>query len=154
VNAAIAVSDASPLISFPQIGRLDLLRAQFSQVMVPSAVELEVLPSVGTLPAWIDKRHAPLPADFLSQLDGGEREAIALAAEVDASYLIIDDLPGRRAALRLGLRVIGSLGLLARAKRRGLIGEVRPLMDAMITHGLYAGEGLYRHVLSLAGEGE
>jgi uncharacterized protein len=154
VNADIAVSDASPLISFQQIGRLDLLRAQFSQVMVPSAVELEVLPTVGRLPTWIDKRHARLPADFLGQLDLGEREAIALALDVGASFLIIDGLPGRRAAQQLGLRVIGSLGLLARAKQRGLIGEVRPLMDAMISHGHYASERLYRHILSIAGEDE
>lgn len=77
-----------------------------------------------------------------------------MAIYLRANFLVIDDLPGRHAAEGLGLRVIGTLGLLVRAKHSGLIGEVRPLMDALIAHGLYTSAGLYHRILSLAGETE
>jgi predicted nucleic acid-binding protein len=121
VNSGIAVSDASPLIALNQIERLDLLQAQFDSVVVPSTVAQEVEPSVGILPRWIDRQQIEVAPDFLTHLDPGEREAIALSMRLTANFLVIDDLPGRHAAERLGIRVIGSLGLLVGAKRRGLI---------------------------------
>jgi len=154
VSTGVAVSDASPIIALNQIHRLDLLRNQFGQVVVPPAIELEVEPSAGVLPAWVHRQYAPVPPDFLRDLDPGEREAIALTIQLGANFLVIDDLPGRHAAMSLGLRVIGSLGLLVRAKQSNLIGEVRPLMDAMISHGLYASEELYRRILRRADETE
>lgn len=77
-----------------------------------------------------------------------------MAMIVSADVLVLDDRRARTVATELGLPVIGSLGLLVRAKQSGLIAEVRPLMDVIISHGLYASEALYRQILSVAGEDE
>lgn len=70
------------------------------------------------------------------------------------TYVVLDDLAGRTMAAELGLVSVGSFGLLVRAKQSGFISEVRPLMEAMISHGNYASDELYRRILSLAGEAE
>jgi len=91
---------------------------------------------------------------FVRNLGSGERAAIALAIQLSADFVVLDDLDARSSATDFGLTVIGSLGLLVRAKRSGLIDEVRPLADAMISHGLYASEALYRRILAIADEDE
>lgn len=73
------------------------------------------------------------------ELDKGEAEAIALALELGADQVLIDERRGRRIAARLNLRYTGILGILVEAKNRGLISEVKPLLDALIDR---AGFGL------------
>jgi predicted nucleic acid-binding protein len=104
------------------------------------------------LPRWIEEQAIFTQPHFSRSLGAGERAAIALTIQLPADFVVLDDWDARSSAIELGLRVIGSLGLLVRAKGRGQIGEVRPLMDAMISHGLYASEKLYRQILSIAGE--
>ncbi len=152
MSSGVAVSDASPLIALHQIDRLDLLQALFDSVVVPPSVEQEVAPSVGDLPAWIRRRQAPQLPGLAGDLHAGEREAIALALDLAADFVVVDDLPGRRAAASLGLPIIGSLGLLVRARERGLIGAVRPVMDQLIANGLFASAPLYREILEAVGE--
>jgi predicted nucleic acid-binding protein len=154
VSSGVAVSNTSPLIALYQIDRLDLLQALFDSVVVPPAVEREVAPSVGLLPAWVRRQQAPLLPEFAGDLHAGELEAIALAIHLAADFVIMDDLPGRRAAERLGLPIIGSLGLLVRAQDRGLIRAVRPIMDQMIANGLFVTVQLYQEILMAAGEVE
>ena len=152
MNRDLAVLDASPLISFQQIGRLDLLRGVFDRAVVPPEVAREAAPSLGALPSWIEVRRAAAVPSFSRMLGAGEQAAIALALELAADFIALDDLSARVTATELDLTVIGSLGLLVRAKERGLIGEVRPLMDAMISHGLYASDERRRLILLVAGE--
>jgi predicted nucleic acid-binding protein len=152
VITAVAVSDASPLITLDQIDRLELLRDLFSDVVVPPAVALEVAPSVQTLPLWVREVQAPSLRDLASHRGAGEREAIALAVHLTADSIVIDDLTGRRIAASLGLTMIGTLGLLVRAKRSGLLRAVRPEMDALIASGLYVSEQVYHNILGAAGE--
>lgn len=152
MNGELAVLDASPLITFQQIDRLELLRGVFDQAIVPPEVAREAAPSLGTLPNWIEIRRAAAVPTFSRMLGPGERAAIALALQVSADFIVLDDLSARVAATERNLTVIGSLGLLVRAKERGLIGEVRPLMQAMISNGLYASDELRRLILSIAGE--
>ena len=64
----------------------------------------------------------------------------------------LDDLQARGIAEALGLMVAGTLGLLLRAKRAGLVPAVRPLMDAAVAEGFHVSPGLYRVTLELAGE--
>lgn len=147
----IAVTDASPLINFHQIDRLDLLRRVFSRVVAPPAVARETAPSLGALPPWIAEGSPPaFPQEALA-LDAGEREAIALAVHLSAA-VILDDLAARKIAARLGLLVVGSVGVLLEARRRGYIEVVRPDLDAMIANGLYITDRLYREALQIAGE--
>jgi predicted nucleic acid-binding protein len=82
----------------------------------------------------------------------GEREAIALALEMGAAELILDDLAARRLAQSLLLVVIGSAGLLLRAKERGLIPRVRPLMQAMQAVDFHISERVFTGILAAADE--
>ncbi len=152
MNGELAVLDASPLIAFQQIDRLDLLHGIFDRAVVPPEVAREAAPSLGALPSWIEVRRAAAVPSFSRMLGPGERAAIALALEMSADFIVLDDLSARVATTERDLTVIGSLGLLVRAKERGLISEVRPLMVAMISHGLYASEELRRLILLVAGE--
>jgi predicted nucleic acid-binding protein len=154
VSADTAVFDASPLIVFQQVGQLDLLRALFDRAVVPTAVAEEVAPSLGVLPSWIEVHPVFTNPAISALLHAGERAAISLAVQLGADFVILDDLAGRKAAERIGLAATGSLGLLVRAKRGGMIREVNPLMDAMIAAGLFVSDGLYHRILSIAGESD
>jgi predicted nucleic acid-binding protein len=154
VRAEIAVFDAGPLIAFHQIDHLDLLRGLFDQVAIPPEVAREVAPSIAMLPHWFKVQTVSTFPWFSRKLGPGERAAIALSVQLSADFVVLDDLDARSSAIGLGLTVIGSFGLLVRAKRRGLIREVRPMMDAMLAHGLFVSEHLCRQILALAGEPE
>ena len=152
MTTGIAVFDASPLIALHQVGQLTLVRELFLHTLVPPIVAHEVAPSLGLLPHWIEVQEGRVTPQLSRQLDAGERAAIALAIHRAADVVVLDDLAGRLAAAELGLAPVGSLGLLVRAKQRGLIPEVRPLMDAMIASRLYVSSALHRRILELAGE--
>ncbi len=85
-------------------------------------------------------------------LGDGEREAIALAIELEATQIILDDLPARRVAEASGLNVIGTLGLLLGAKRQGLIDRVRPELDGLLKTSFFLSPELYTELLRSAGE--
>lgn len=86
-------------------------------------------------------------------LDPGEANAIALAIELGADDLLVDEGLGRREALELGLSVIGVLGILLTAKQRGLTIGVQPVMDALIdVAGFRVSDRLYRRVIDLSNE--
>jgi hypothetical protein len=123
--------------------------------VVPPAVVTETAPSV-SLPEWIEVRSLGQPLSALvlrASLGAGERQAISLALEMEASWLILDDQPARRLAEGLGLSVIGTLGVLMAAKRHGMVTSVRPLIDALAGHGFRMSPDLYEMVLRDAGEG-
>jgi predicted nucleic acid-binding protein len=95
------VSNSSPLIALVRIQRLDLLPAIFESVLVPPAVAREISPSIPVLAPWL-RIQAPSvlpPAPLLRRrLGAGEREALALAIELKADWIILDDLPARRSS--------------------------------------------------------
>ena len=137
----IVVSDTSPISSLFLIGQLELLPAIFSNIIVPQKVMAELLVlerefghdlSSVKIAAWIEVRsiQANLEVERLAQfLDAGESEAIALAKELNADYLLVDDRKGREAASEDGLKTMGVLGVFMLSKRAGFITNVRPLMD-------------------------
>ena len=85
-------------------------------------------------------------------LGAGEREAIALAGQLGARRLILDDLPARRLAARRGLPVTGTVGLLLAAKHAGLVPAVAPLLDALTAAGFHLSGRVRDAVLAAAGE--
>jgi predicted nucleic acid-binding protein len=158
------VSNASPLINLARIDELDLLRELYGELLIPEAVWQEVVVKGAGQPgtteveaaSWIKRMEVTNEAlaHALSQeLDLGEAESIALALEVGAQVLLMDERLGRETARHLGLRCIGLVGVLIQAKRRGLIGRIRPLLDALRTQaGFRLGSDLYARVLEDEGE--
>ncbi len=94
----------------------------------------------------------PGRADLLSDLDRGEAEVIALAQELKADLVILDERLARRHARRLGLTLTGTLGVLLKAKERGLVPAVGPLIDQLRQGGIRLGDALVAETLRLAGE--
>ena len=124
----IVVSDASPLITLAGVGQLHLLQALYGEVLVPSAVWDEVAhderPGMQEILSATWVRVVPVPQhSFLlalqNDLDDGEAEALALAAEVRADVVILDERRWREVAVWMGFRVIGAAGVLVQAKASG-----------------------------------
>jgi len=87
------------------------------------------------------------------QLDGGEAEAIALALEIEAEFVLMDENLGREMALHMGVRCVGLIGVLIEAKHKGFISEIGSLMDALRDiAGFRVSEVLCRRVLRDEGE--
>ena len=160
----IVVSDSSPLIALAAIHSLDLLHTLYGTVHIPTAVYREVrrgkqLPGAAEVvaAAWIH-RHSVKRKRITMQpmraagLDEGESEAIALALELDATLIILDDREARTFAVAHGLAVTGTVGILIAAKAVGLLAAMKPSLDALISSGVYIGSALYREALRQAGE--
>lgn len=160
----IVVSDTSPLCNLALIDHLWLLKAIYQTAVIPELVADEL--AVATNPAipnllqldWIQTQSLSdtAIANQLQRdrgLDAGEANAIALALELQADDLLMDERLGRRQALQLGLPIIGVLGILVIAKQRSLIPQVQPVMDALIYQaGFRVSSQLYQRVLNLSNE--
>ena len=134
----IAVCDSSPLIALSAVDGLHLLQQLFDSIIIPPAVYDEVFSSakaVVSLPEFIVVKSlvSDTPSRFLKMnLHAGESEAIALALECGVERILLDDKQARETAARLGLIVIGTLGLLLLAKKKGLLIEIRPILMQLI----------------------
>jgi hypothetical protein len=158
------VSNASPLINLARIGRLDLLHQLYGELIIPEAVWHEVVVEGAGQPgaeevttaAWIKTRavtNRQLVHALQQELDAGEAEAVALALEVGAELLLMDEHLGRETARHLGLRYTGLIGVLLEGKRKRLIDAVKPHLDLLRDiAGFRVSDALYMRVLQ--GEGE
>jgi hypothetical protein len=160
----LVVSDTSPITNLLKINKLDLLKTIFEEVVVPDMVHDELLAwknlggdiSDYENATWI-KTATPNNAALINQLrvdlDAGEAEAIALAAELKANYLLIDERRGWKTAKSLGINAIGIVGVLLQAKYQGKITEVLPLIDELRTKaGFWLSEEFYQKVKVLVKE--
>ena len=159
------VCNTSPISNLAAIGQLALLQQVYSSIVIPLAVSDEIakVAAIYTQAAlvpsqpWITIQSV---ADTTvvqrlqsKKLDAGESEAIALALELDAELLVIDEQLGRRIAIDEGLNIIGLIGVLLEAKSRGLIAKVKPLMDDLIVQARFRiSMQLYTDILLLASE--
>jgi predicted nucleic acid-binding protein len=142
---AAVISDASPLVHLAAIKRFDLLRLLYSVVFIPKAVWTEVVVAGLGRPGsteldqaitsgWMQIKEAGranLARSELVTLDQGEAEALALALDLQAEVILLDEVRGRAVARTLGLRAVGTLGVLIEAKRRGLIASFRQELDRL-----------------------
>jgi predicted nucleic acid-binding protein len=156
------VSDAGPIIIFARIRRLPLLHDVTGSLLIPPAVYDEIVVSKGGMPGaeevaqadWLQRTVVANRAvlDSLPPgLHAGEREAIALAREQGAQ-LLVDDARARRAAGELRVEVIGTLRILAEAKRRGYIDLARPIIGQMQSSGYRFDRALIRRFLEWISE--
>lgn len=157
------VADSSPLIGLARIGQLHLLRRSARRTLIPPAVWDEITVQGHDAPgareveqaaSWIGIQapdSAPVAALALV-VDQGEAEAIALAQGTERSLLLVDDAKARRVAQQLGLRLVGTVGLLRRATKAGWITELRPQLEALQRNGIYIRQKLIDVVLQDVGE--
>lgn len=157
-----AIINASPLIFFSRGGQLDLLRAFANKVWVPEPVAREILQrgaqdiTARTIEhtAWLDIKPTPqIPGRVLEwRLGAGESSVLALAASHPGTEVIIDDLAGRKCAASLGIPLRGTLGIVLVAKCRGLIPRARPIIESMMSAGLYLSRRVLDEALRRVGE--
>ena len=126
---SVVVSDTSPLHYLVLCGAENILPRLFRQIVIPPTVfrelqqpntPLPVRDWAAALPDWI-AIQSPKSLNLALDVDAGELEAICLAQEIHADAVLMDDRAGRNAALRCGLAVVGTVGLLELAAARGLI---------------------------------
>ncbi len=160
----IIVSDTSPVSNLILIERLELLEKLFSEIIVPPAVDAEILAlkqfgkdlSEYENAAWI-KIIAPQNQQTVQtlkfNLDEGEAQAIALALEMNCDLLLMDERIGTDIARREGLQTVGLVGVLIKAKEQGFIKEMREVLkDLKQTAGFWLGEKLQNQILENLGE--
>jgi predicted nucleic acid-binding protein len=160
----IVVADTSILINLCRVGQGGLFRGLFQEVVIPPEVASEfarlasAIPRFAglVLPTGIREQSATVMPALLrsaSGLDPGETAALALAVEIHADAVLLDERRGHAVALQLGLRTVGILGLLVQAKSAGLLPAVAPILDALRRDaGFWISDALRQRVLHLAGE--
>jgi len=126
------------------IGRLNLLRQKFGEILIPEAVWHEAIVDGHDKKGTDEIQHVdwisvvPIQNKLLAKalekdLDYGESEAIVLAIESKADFLLLDDKLARAIAVTLGLEIIGAVGVLIWAKKEGLIQQLSSELDALAT---------------------
>lgn len=154
------VSDTTAISNLLHIGQLHLLKALFGKVLLPEQVLNELLAVTGFEEAiakadYIEVVECPTILSTLlnnETLDEGERAAISYAVNNGVDLLIIDELNGRKAATVLDLKIIGTIGILIAAKRKGIIAVIRQYLDDLKASGFWMSDKIYFEALKLVNE--
>ena len=157
------VCNTSPLLYLGRIALVQLLPALFDPVYVPETVILELDAGRLLRPDTIDPRGlkwitrvsiSQTSVDSLppNRLGSGERAVIAYASAQSGCVVGLDDRQARLLAQQLGLTVVGTIGILIKAKQAGLIPSVWPLLDAVHREGFHITTEVYSEALQLIGE--
>ena len=160
------VSNTSPICNLAIVSRLDLLRAKFGSITIPSAVAMELsrlshakgAASIHAALAegWL--QVAPVPDRTLlpvlrARMDEGEAEAIELARQTHADLLIIDDAAARTVAQEEGLPYVGIIGLLIEERMAGRIASLKKELERLRTEcRFFIAPALEQRVLRHVGE--
>jgi predicted nucleic acid-binding protein len=152
------VVDTSPLVFLSKLGHLDILRRGADTIYVPQAVfdEIQAKPDEATQAierasqSWLCVHHVSnrnAVEILLADLDLGEAEVIVLAKEINADIVVMDDLDARRFARRVGLGLIGTMGLLLAAHLRGEISSVQKEIERLQAFGFRVAPPLVQAIL-------
>ena len=145
------ISDTSCLVLFEKIERWDILQGTFSSITITEEVAAEY----GELPKWMEIKKLE-SRDIYSrlhlELGSGEASSIAFALENADSLLIIDERKGRIKAEELGVKIIGSLGVLLKAKEKGVINSVAEILILIGQTDFRISESITKKLLEEAGE--
>lgn len=162
----LVVSNTSPIMNLAIVDLLSLLRQQFSEVIVPAAV-IEELRLDADYPGtdkirqavsegWLLQKsveNQQLVLALKRELDNGEAEAIALALQLKADLLLMDERDGRSVAKSMGINPIGILGVLIQAKQGGTIKSVQEVLIRLRSEaGFYIADDLMQNILAEIGE--
>lgn len=132
----IVVSDTSSISALIHIERVEILRTLYDTVVIPTAVRDELYRGHAQIPGFLEiqePQDATTVSRLMQRVDPGEAQAIALAHELKADFLLIDEKLGRAVAQERGVRVVGLLGVLSVAKSRGLIDSLRQVVEELET---------------------
>ena len=154
------IVNSTPLIVLCNVGRLEILR---TEITIPEAVFAEVTKKedsacqiVKNSLDWIRVERILSPSDkkmYQAKLHDGEVEVMILAQEgVRADLVILDDNAAKKTAKYLGLTVTGTLGILLKAKKAGIIPVIAPVLEEIKKNGFYISGTVERIVLDEAGE--
>lgn len=157
----VIVSNTTPLIGLVRIKRLALLPQLFERIIIAEGVYREIVEydhkgaDLIRETDWIDvtKVKDRLAVEvLLDELDIGESETIVLSREVSADIVLMDERKGRRKVRQLGFNLSGTVGVLLRAKEKGLIDLLKPELDALHQQSFYISESLREDALRFSGE--
>lgn len=158
----VLVVDASPLILFNRIDRLDLLVSLAKRLVFPEAVIREIqagserdgtADKIKNLPSILRIADRPVPDRIrLWDLGAGESQVLAYGLERPGSEVVLDDLAARRCARSLGLSMIGTLGVVILCRHRGVISAARPVIETLREAGLRLKPALMEEALAKVGE--
>jgi len=154
------VSNSTPLLAFARIDALELLAQIVRHILIPETVWHEVTrdpwrPGAETIrhASWLEVRPVTtIPPELLPLLGRGEAEVIALAEAIVATEVVLDERAARAVALARGLKIIGTAGLLVRAKQRDMIRAVRPWLERMRNQGMRNSQRFVEELLRQLGE--
>ncbi len=131
----IFISDTSCLIALSNIGRLDILHDVFGEVFITDIVVQEF---GYPLPSWLKTIHVNNTNkmhELEKQLDSGEASVIALALEHPDCILIIDEMKGRKIAESNNLKIIGTIGVLILAEKKGVVDNPVEIAERLMQNG-------------------
>lgn len=143
----IIISDTSCLIALGKIGCLGLLNDLFCEVLVTREVKIEY---GETLPEWItviEVKNKKVQEEIEKRLDKGEASSIALALETEKPLLIIDEIKGRKIAESYQLEIIGTIGIIFLAQRRGIIKDANAIVLQLVESGFRLSDSLLGKIL-------
>ena len=158
------VSNTTPISNLLHIDKISLLAELFGAVYIPEAVANEVNVIFSSSSKWqkcLEEKQVivqPISNTILAKqmvplLHQGEAEAICLGLEKKAKLCLIDDKDGRIIAQSNNLPITGTLGILLKAKKTGLISSVKQLIDRLrAEHHFWVKEDMYQKVLHIAKE--
>lgn len=157
----IVIADSSALVALSICRCLPMLEQLFGTVFVPEAVFQEIVisgkPEAENLRVWLQHRvqRVDLTQCNIIKPNGlgrGELEAIALYRAQSANLLLIDDARAKNVAYLNGLEVMGSIGVLLLAKRKGFISQVKPLLELLEVSNIHLSSSVIQKALMLAQE--
>lgn len=156
------IVNSTPLIILCGIGRLDILRKLYHTICIPHAVYKEVTAKedsiciqIRSAGEWIRVLSVKDQSDkkmYKAKLHDGEVEVMILAQEQAADLIILDDNAEKKTARYLGLKVTGTLGVLLKAKREGIIEKISPILSEMKQSGFYISKEVECMVMEQANE--
>jgi predicted nucleic acid-binding protein len=147
----IIISDTSCLIALSRIEKLDLLKDLYQEIIITTDVHQEF---GGSLPDWIlitEVKDKQKQKELEKRLDKGEASSIALALETDNSILIIDEIKGRRIAQSFNIDIIGTIGIILLADKKGLISDVIGTILRLVNKGFRLSDILINKIIEKYG---
>lgn len=163
----IVVSDTTPLISLMKLGKLELIHSLFGEVQIPNAVYKELVSNI----RFPDESRQIRECTFIkrvdvldvhsvkllrrsSGLDAGESEAIVLSDSLNAAILLMDEAKGRQVATQMGIRIMGTIGILLAAYQEKLLSkeEILQCIETLKTTGRHISERLYKQLVEKMSE--